>query len=125
MDIGNPLNFWAWFYGVLVSPNYATFIPPTKCSGANCASYFLPGPIYVVEPSSSTFQDHTDATAFIVDDSIGYQIEFYPPLSTDNLENAKCETYGIDTVNVSAAYILCMKQSGNDLIVGMTLVCQC
>jgi hypothetical protein len=35
-----PLNFWAWFYGLLVSPNYATFILPTKCSGANCVLLF-------------------------------------------------------------------------------------
>jgi hypothetical protein len=66
-----PLGFWAWFYGLLVSPNYATFIPPIHCSGSNCASYFLPGAIYVVDPSPTSFQDHQEATAFVVNNSPG------------------------------------------------------
>jgi hypothetical protein len=111
-------GFWAWFYGLLVSPNYATSIAPTHCSGSSCASYFLPGAIYVADPSPDTFTDHQEATAFVINNSLGYQLEFYPFASTDNLTDAICSTYGTNGVNDSSAIMLCMKQSSNDLLFG-------
>jgi hypothetical protein len=118
-----PLNFWAWFYGLLVSLNYATSLPPIHCSGSGvaCASYFLPGTVYDVYPHTSSFTQHPEADGFVVDNSIGYQIEFYPLSSTNELAGAICKVYGWEVPDNSAAVELCLKQSGNDLLAGLGL----
>jgi len=114
------LDFWAWFYGLIVSPNYSTTLPPVHCSGSgvSCASYFLPGTAYVVTPSVTSFTQHPEASAFIVDNSLGYQIEFYPPTSVNELDGALCKVYGWDWPDNSVGVEICLKQSGNDLLAG-------
>src|SRR5437762_12220576 len=89
-----PLDYWAWLYSLLATPNFAITTLPTRCStGNNCESYFLPGAIYNVYPPSSAFLDHPEATLFIVENSIGYQIEFYPLSGTEALNGAECGIY--------------------------------
>ena len=103
---------------ILSAPNFVITVPPTRCSlGNDCQSYYLTGSIYNLDPSADTFRDHPEATLFIVENSIGYQIDYYPPLSTDNLGGAECGTYGAD---YSALHI-CIKQSGHDLLAGKFL----
>ena len=115
-----PMDFWAWFYGLIVSPNYATSLPPIHCSGSGvaCASYFLPGAVYFVSPSIDSFTEHPEANAFVVHNSIGYQIEFYPPESINELYGAACKVYGLDSQFGSVGVELCLKRSGNDLLAG-------
>jgi hypothetical protein len=69
-------------------------------------------------PSASSFVDRPEASFFIVEDSVGYQIDYYPPLLTDNLQGAICATYA-DSGNWTALQI-CIKQSGNDLLAGLS-----
>jgi hypothetical protein len=110
-----PLQYWAWLYSLLSTPNYVITVPPTRCSlGNECQSYYLPGTVYNLEPSAGKFRDHQEATLFIVKNSIGYQIDYYPPLSTDNLGGAQCGTYGATDIGLH----LCIKQSGHDLLAG-------
>lgn len=113
-----PLAFWAWIYGILVSPNYSTTIPPLHCSGPSCESYFLPGTIYLAQPQPPPIDVHPEATEFILDNTVGYQIELYPPSSIDELNNATCKIYG----NNYVAVLICLKQSGNDLLAGSSFL---
>ena len=55
---------------------------------------------------------HPEATLFTIENSVGYQMDFYPPLVTDNLDNAEYGTDGHDTTALRIA------QSGNDLLAG-------
>jgi hypothetical protein len=113
----SPLDYWAWLYSLLSTPNYVRTVPPTRCSlGLQCQSYYLSGSIYNQIPSASSFVDRPEASFFIVEDSVGYQIDYYPPLLTDNLQGAICATYA-DSGNWTALQI-CIKQSGNDLLAG-------
>ena len=114
-----PLHFWAWFYGILTSPNYAIFAPPLHCSGTGCESYFLPGSTYVIRPSFSTFDGHQEAPAFIVDQSVGYQVEFYPPSGTETFQTPECKTYGVEAGFNSAALRICIEKTGNHLLAGV------
>ena len=74
----SPLDFWARIYGLLASPNYAIGISPLHCSGTNCSSYFLPGAIYEIEGIDLPLSFHPEASLLVVDNLIGYQIEYYP-----------------------------------------------
>jgi hypothetical protein len=115
----SPLDYWAWLYSLLSTPNYVITVPPTRCSlGLQCQSYYLSGSIYNQIPSASSFVDRPEASFFIVEDSVGYQIDYYPPLLTDNLQGAICATYA-DSGNWTALQI-CIKQSGNDLLAGLS-----
>lgn len=106
-----PIVFWAWFYGIVVSPNYITTIPPTQCSGGLCVSQFLPGPCPL---NGSQLSGNQEATAIVVSNLTGYQLEFYPPNDPDELNGAACKAYGVDSV----AILICLKQSGNNLLAG-------
>ena len=113
-----PLAYWAWLYSLLSTPNFVINVPPTRCSlGNDCQSYYLTGSVYNLHPSSRSFRDHQEATLFIVKNSIGYQIDYYPPLSTYDLGGAECGTYGADDVGLH----ICIKQSGHDLLAGKFL----
>ena len=99
--------------------SYRPIIPPIHCTGTTqCASYFLPGTVYDMNPSPSTFTGHPEATTVVVKNSIGYQIEFYSLSSTDNFVDAECKAYGADSRTGSVGIFICLKQSGNDLIAG-------
>jgi hypothetical protein len=111
-----PLDYWAWLYSLLSTPNYVINVPPTRCSLAtDCQSFYLGGSIYNVDPSKDSFHNHPEATLFIVENSIGYQIDYYPPLSSDNMNGANCGTYE----TTETALNICIKQSGVDLLAGM------
>jgi len=110
----SPLDFWAWLYGLLASPNYAIGVPPLHCSGTNCSSYFLPGPIYTIEGIDLPLSFHPEAPLLVLDNSIGYQIEYYPPAIDNTFAGAVCKSYGVNSYAVS----ICIKQSGSDLLAG-------
>lgn len=119
-----PIHFWPWFYGLLGSPNYATYIPPIHCSGVtNCSSYFLPGSVYdITFPQSFNATSYPEATALVVQNSVGYQIEYYSLSSSDDFNGAECKVYGYDYPEDSVGILLCLKQSGNDLLAGAALI---
>src|SRR5208282_4128875 len=113
-----PLAYWAWLYSLLSTPNFVINVPPTRCAlGNDCQSYYLTGSLYNVDPAASSFTDHPEATLFIVENSVGYQLEYYPPSSNETLENAECGTYGLDWT----ALHICLKQSDDDLLAGKSL----
>ena len=108
------LDFWAWVYGLLGSPNYAVGMSPLHCSGTNCSSYFLPGAIYSIVGIDLPLSIHPEAPSLVVDNSIGYQIEYYPLSTDDTFDGAICKSYGPNAYAVSS----CMKQLGSDLLAG-------
>ena len=110
----SPLDFWAWVYGLLASPNYAVGVPPVHCSGTNCSSYFLPGAIYTIDGTYLPLSFHPEAPLLVLDNSIGYQIEYYPLAVDDAFVGASCKSYGLNPYAVS----ICIKQSGTDLLAG-------
>lgn len=96
-----------------------TMIPPLTCTGSSCLSYFIPGPITVVKFDSNSppigKDNFSDATAFIVNDAPGYQIEYSPVTSEDPpLLEIDCQMYGMPF----AALLICVKQVGNSMIGG-------
>ena len=109
-------DYWAFIYSLLPSTNYVFPVPPTRCSLANnCESYYLSGGIYNIYPSKSSFSNDTEATLFIIDHSIGYLVEYYPPSSTDHFnDTAECGTYGSD----SFALHICVQEAGSSLLAG-------
>lgn len=110
--------FWAWFYSVLVSPNYSLILPPNReCSGIQCASYYFPGSLAKVTLDTPVGLPKNPA-AFIVKNSTGYQIDFSPVDEFSDLNNAICEVYGSESESKSAAVLVCLKKSGTDLLAG-------
>lgn len=111
----SPLAFWSWIYSLLYTPSSVIPMSPTRCSvGNDCQSFYLPGTIYNIVPPAASFTDHPEATILILENSIGYQLEFYPPSNTDTLGDAECQTFGA----YGASLHICIKQSGNDLLSG-------
>lgn len=75
----------------------------------------MSGGVYNVNPPKATFSNDTEATLFIVDDSIGYLVEFYPPSSMDHFnDTAACGTYGAD----SYALHICVQETDSSLLAG-------
>jgi len=112
-------DLWGWIYSLLPSPNYVLPVTPTRCTLANnCESYYLSGTIYDVFPPKEDFTNHSEATIFIVDNSIGYLLEFYPPDPGDLFDTtAECGTYGVEAY----AYQICLQQAGTNLLAGHRL----
>jgi hypothetical protein len=110
----DPSEYWNWIWSLLESPDYVFPISPTRCSlDINCQSYYFPGSH--IDPPMDAFTNHTEGTLFIVDNSIGYLLEYYPPLSTDQIDHtAECGTYGTD----SFAFHICLQQADSDLLAG-------
>jgi hypothetical protein len=120
-----PSVFWTWFYGLVASPNYIATIPPSNpsnCIEGLCASSFLPGAIYNlnVTPPLPPLGQYVEATALVIDNIPGYQLEFYPLDDVTELNDAACEAYGIDSAENSVAVLICLKQSGNSLLAGFS-----
>ena len=116
-----PNVFWSWFYGLIVSPNYSTTVAAIKCTEGLCYSYFLPGTTYSLHPSSPTPGPEDLATALVINNVTGYQIEFYAPESKKELNNAVCQVYGVESGQTSVAILICLKQSGSDLLAGFSI----
>jgi hypothetical protein len=110
------LNVWGWIYSLLPSPNYVLPVTPTRCTLANnCESYYLSGAMTNVNPPTVDFTNHSEATIFIVENSIGYLLEFFPPEAGEGFDiTAECGTYGVQEF----AYYICLQQAGNSLLAG-------
>ena len=119
--LASPANlpvFWAWFYSVLVSPNYSLTLPPNStCSGIQCASYYLPGSLTNITLDKPASLSENPA-AFIVKNSTGYQIDFWPIEEFSDLNDATCEVYRSASGSNSAAVLICLKKSGTDILAG-------
>lgn len=113
-----PVFFWATFPSVLSDGRYVTSAPPytDACkSNSTCTSIFLPGGRSLLSPAPT--RQNASATALVVHDAPGAQIEFYamspsdPPLSTTD-----CHVYGYAGQGIQ----LCVKSVGNDFIAGLS-----
>lgn len=67
-----------------------------------------------MQPDPRSIQTHSEATAFVVHDVPGFQVEFYPP-STSNLTFASCKVYGYPTT----ALVICIEQLDEGLVAGI------
>jgi hypothetical protein len=115
-------EFWWYFPSLMTDTARVTTIPPLICSTPPCLSYFLPGSmgLVILDPELPPIgkNNFSDATAFIVNDAPGYQIEFTPVTTQDlPLEGNDCKIYGIP----GAALQICAKAVGSELIGGKLL----
>jgi hypothetical protein len=115
-------EFWWYFPSLMTDTARVTTIPPLTCSTPPCLSYFLPGSmgLVILDPELPPIgkNNFSDATAFIVNDAPGYQIEFTPVTTEDlPLEGNDCKIYGIP----GAALQICVKAVGSELIGGKLL----
>lgn len=118
-----PVFYWVYFPAIFTDGRTVFPIPPHSCSGTDCFSYFFPGGIGAVSPYPSVALEDTtypDASGFVLHDTAGFQIEFYPLSSNDSLSLTDCQIYGWS----GAAIQICIKQDGGDLIAGTILICR-
>jgi len=111
-----PVFFWATFPSVLSDGRYVTSAPryTDACkSNPTCTSVFLPGGRSLLNPAPT--RQNSSATALVVYDAPGAQIEFYPVSSEDpTLSTTDCHVYGYAGQGIQ----LCVKSVGNDFIAG-------
>jgi hypothetical protein len=111
-------NFWSYYPSIFTDGTTVFSVPANSCSGANCFSYFFPGGANAIEPNPASQTAHPEASGIVVYNTPGYQVEFYPLSSSDSLSLTDCTIYGWN----SGAVQICVKQSGNDLITGISPV---
>jgi hypothetical protein len=70
-------------------------------------------------PSPPSGQDEGQ-TAFVINNVTGYQAEFYPPEFGEELNGAVCQVYGVESEQLSVGVLICLKQSGSDLLAGFS-----
>jgi len=114
-----PVFFWATFPSVLSDGRYVTSVSPytAGCKGdSTCSSVLFPGGRSLLYPAPS--RRDASATALVVHDAPGVQIEFYEPSTSDPaLSTTDCRVYGYAGQGIQ----LCVKSVGNDFIAGSTL----
>lgn len=112
--------FWYFYSGVLSDPSLVTAIPSHSCtSSSECLSLFFPGGTNTISPHPATLQNQSEeASAFIVFNNPGYNVEFYPiqgeavfDTSTDCRSYVFSEQQGLG---------LCVKRQGNAFIGGIS-----
>jgi len=111
-------EFWWYLPATLVDRSISTTIAPISCSGDQCNSFYLAGPLSTIlfDPSlpNITASNYSTASAYIQDNAPGYQVEFYPIDETRDpaftLED--CRAYGVSTLAIN----ICLKRSGVSLI---------
>jgi hypothetical protein len=72
----------------------------------------------VIDPLFSSFNEHPEASAFVVENSVGYQIEYSPALGNETIQNPTCKTYGLERPINSVAVYICIAKFGSDLFAG-------
>ena len=111
-------EFWWYFPSVMTNSAILTSTPPLTCSDPACFSCFLPGGMGIVEFDTNLptigKDNFSDATAFVVNDAPGFQIEYSPIDGDLVLEEDDCRVYGTDTV----ALQICVKQTASGLVGG-------
>lgn len=112
-----PVFFWATFPSVLSNGRYVTSAPSYSdgCkNSSSCTSYFFPGGRSLLNPEPG--RQNASATALVVHDAPGAQIEFYPVSSDDpTLSSTDCHIYGYAGQGIQ----LCIKSAGKDFIAGL------
>lgn len=123
---GGNIDYWMQFGSGDIDDTQTTKISPYSkgciSAGSECYSYFLPGGVDATN-STLVFKDgFNEATGFLVEDSVGYQIELYPYPPGDFLivNNFDCGVYSMPTTGIE----ICVTQSGSNLVLGK-LVCDC
>lgn len=116
--INQTVPFWYFYSAALTDGAYVAPVSP-MCPGRECLSYFFPGGIREVFPSPPTIQGYDSADGFIVYDTPGFQIDFYPTTSAITWSVSDCKIYGPSHANGLG---ICMKQAGNDIIAGTSCV---
>ena len=112
-------NFW-WHFPAMMS--YSFPISPVTCAGADCQSFYFPGPIgAVIFPPNATeisSKDSPEAGSLIEKNAPGYQIEFGSQYLPDDLPLSldDCRVFGIPFMAVQ----LCLKTASNLSIVAGT-----
>jgi hypothetical protein len=108
--------FWYFFSGVLSDPSVVTTIPPHSCSGSECLSLYFPGGTNTISPHPATLKKSEEASAFIVFNAPGYNVEFYPSKQEAVFNTSTdCRSY---TVSKLRGLGLCVKRQGDYFIGG-------
>jgi len=105
-------QFWWYYPALLTDGQNSKAVTPINCTGDNCNSFFLPGPMALIEFNQSkppiTANQYPDAISFIQNDAPGYQIDFEPidyehdpPITLDD-----CKVFGIHDIAVQ----ICLKK---------------
>ena len=113
-------QFW-WYYPALLTDGQTSkAVTPINCNGDNCNSFFLPGPMALIDfgPSLPTItaDQYPDATSYIQNDAPGYQIDFEPidyehdpSITLDD-----CKVFGVHTIAVQ----ICLKKVNSSFLAG-------
>jgi len=90
------VTFALYYRSILVDGSHVVRIPPHSCSGNQCFSYYFPGGLGNIFPRFRVhITPNPDATAYIVKDAPGYQVEFYPISTADpGLRLDDCQVFG-------------------------------
>jgi len=116
--------FWWFFPSLLTDGTNARAVAPLNCSGAGCASYFLPGLMNTIAFDSSrpaiTADNYTNAPSFLQNDAPGYQIDFAPiDVETDpGIALSDCQVYGISSLSIQ----VCLKKVNTSFMAGMSQI---
>jgi hypothetical protein len=107
---------WNTYSRVFLDPLFYIEIPPRSCSGSDCLSYYFPGGTGLnVNGSVWDWSVLPQANAGLYNDYPGYQVEFYPPASSDPAPSAgECGTYGQEWWAIQ----LCIVKEKEHLIAG-------
>ena len=112
------VTFASYYRSLLLDNTHVIRIPPLSCSGDDCFSYFFPGGLDSIFPRPGSYQQFPAATAYVVNDAPGYQIEFYPISSSDpQLITGDCQVFGTPF----SALQICIKKVDSNLIAGIFL----
>ena len=115
-------EFWWSFPSLMTDQAVITTVPPLTCSGSDsCLSYFLPGPMTLVFYDDNlplTRANYSDATALLVNDAPGYQVEYSQVANDEStLQDTDCQLYGMPW----AALLICIKNATGSGLIGGAL----
>jgi hypothetical protein len=113
-------QFWWYYPALLTDGQNSRAVTSINCTGDACNSFFLPGPMALIEfdPSQPvvTADQYPVATAYIQNDAPGYQIDFEPidyehdpPMTLDD-----CKVFGTNTIAVQ----ICLKKVNSSFLAG-------
>jgi hypothetical protein len=115
-------SFWWYFPSMLTDSKVSGAVAPIACSGQPCSSFFLPGPLSVIQfdPTSPNVTNsfYPKATAFVQEDAPGYQIEYSDIIDDAPFTLPDCRVFGLDGLAIQ----ICLKRSGMSLLAGVTIM---
>ncbi|KAI9767276.1 MAG: hypothetical protein M1839_004542 [Geoglossum umbratile] len=117
--------FLSFTRSILSDSTFVIGVPPVKCSGSQCKSYFFPGGLEQVRTqeggrNESLFSvgDITGATAVVVYNAPGYHLEYSTIRSDYVFGDGDCYTYG---EAIGEGLRLCVASEGPDLYTGWSV----